>query len=551
MLRRKLLSEEQITLYGPWGHGGPGLPPHLFDKMTELLNSVGGPPRIDMDVELTERLAPHQGSARADTHNVLPSQLFHKPRRTAYMPGRSYLIDPAATKHRTAMGAPQPKQRVQGVNRGHLAVTLQFEAHKALGADQALTLAQTLSSWSSFAETVMGCAERAESELGTLVGSMSTQRRELMSLGGRVVWLVLTVAAPPPFGVMVGALVRGLLSEDTWTGCVRTTGEWLMQMTFPQDAQGRIDLGAKVTPGQRARFAPSANTGGHSNTKDLKDMVQVLPGVEKCFTGSQKEWFDKLNKATLQSLCDMAPPQKAAGLRRGELGRLCDRHSVAIRRAIRELVIQFSSNGHNAGRLIDLSWYMQKEAIEEQLERFNYQRTKFIEDTVLDGAKLFLATMTHHAVGSAVGRMGSVGVPEFDEKVLQAKFTTLFVAHYLKQNITKGSAARAKLGDENFYAAAVGTVKAGVWYGPLAEKLKALRITEQRADAPSSFLAAWQPPGPSGGWQPVPYVSVDENARGRLAAWAIEYAARPPSTFERELLALIAPRYPSYPELSW
>lgn len=573
-LQRRLLNEYKAPLEGDYGHGGIGLAPDVFAEMTQVLTRAA------------HRLQPHEFQ-RAAFATFAPSERYDlrfpsllatvQSDRHAGLP----IGEPSTSGERAWRGTPTlvhwngrsnaapqlPPPPLTygtwgtGLNRPYRITQLQLQVQHVLSADQLLTVSAAALHWSRCADVLTGAAERAEAAVRAAVSDVGKQRKSWMATAGRGIWVALTVAGPPPFGPIIGAVLRSVLCEDKWVNCIARAGEWLLQVQYPTDGKGHIDLSAKIDSRHRGIYAPSANPAGHLDIRLLKDMpAQGLPGFETIFTGKTKKSFDRFNKATLASLLELPAPPDRPGSMQATLVETCRSANGKLREAVRTMMRDYTASNDRAGALLDASWLMQQRALRAKLARCPAaDRARFVDETVHEGAQLYLNTVAHYLMQGLYKQTGAPVLPSVDAKKAQVMFERVLFAHYLATQVEPSTfrprgvaapragsspqalAARPQYGTEGFWAATYGTVKANVWSGALEARLRLLGITVQpSADTPRELFAMWKPPDPGGGpWPPVPYFERDEAARGRLAAWAISIVRRKEEALERDIRALL------------
>lgn len=434
---------------------------------------------------------------------------------------------------------------------------------------QSLQVQSMLKDWSELGADIVNCASDAHKELASMVDAMSKQRQTIVALGARATWLILTVAAPAPWGPLVGTLCRCIVSNDTWTTSIKTAVEWGLQTPYPHNRNtNKIDVTLPFgSPERFTQYARANHPGGHPGVNNVKDAHQVLKGgLEGCFIGGARETFERWNKKTLQGWLKMDQPKPVNG---GDLlpaiRNECQQRIGAIWQTISSDLHLYTRDRAGADKLITASWYGQKPAIEANLGRglYDNDRARYTEQTILQGIDLFLNTVVHRAIDSLVSNTRSRAVPKLDKNEAKRQFQRLILAEFFQATMiaapeqrdpaTLTFAERARgavsslsrpnpLGFKSFggdqWATGIGTVRAALWTTLLEKKLLELGITRQTANV--ADIESWSPPaGRDDTFQPVPYQAKDHGACGRLAAWAVGYARIAPEIQLKALMDLV------------
>ena len=434
---------------------------------------------------------------------------------------------------------------------------------------QSMQLQSMLRDWSTLGADIVGCASDAHKELASMVEAMSKQRQNVVALGARASWLILTIAAPAPWGPLVGTLCRCLASNDTWTTSIKTAVEWGLQTPFPHNRNtNRIDVTLPFgSPDRITQYARANHPGGHPQVNNVKDAHQVLKGgLENCFIGGARETFDRWNKTTLQGWLEMAQPRPVNGDHLlPAIQSECQQRIGAIWQAINNDIHLYTSDRASADKLITASWYGQKAAIESNLQGglYDNDRARYTEQTILQGVDLFLNTVVHRTIDSLVANTRGRTVPRLDKNSAKRQFQRLILAEFFRETMIPASGPRdpatltfaerargavnALSGPNPFgfesiggdqWATGIGTVRAALWSTLLEGKLLELGITRRTNNV--TDIENWTPPaGRDDTFQPVPYQTKDHGACGRLAAWAVAYARIAPEVQLKALMDLV------------
>jgi len=542
-----------------------------FSKMLQLILGAQGSTRPELMAELRARAG---GVTAANAPALQPSTMFFKGQRmtTANLPPalRNQPDSPArvvAWNDIVSRRAGVPIQPYSApFNRQDLQHRTSEKDRTLITDQQSMLLQSMLRDWSALGADIVSCASEAHKELASMVDAMSKQRQNIIALSARATWLLLTIAAPAPWGPLVGTLCRCIASNDTWTTSIKTAVEWGLQTPFPHNRNtNRIDVTLPFgSPERITQYARANHPGGHPQVNNVKDAHQVLKGgLENCFIGGPRETFDRWNQATLQGWLKMAQPRPVNGDHLlPAIQSECQQRIGAIWQAIINDIHLYTNDRASADKLITASWYGQKAAIEANLQGglYDNDRARYTEQTIQQGVDLFLNTVVHRTIDSLLANTRNRAVPKLDKKTAKEQFQRLILAEFFQATMVPATEARdpATLtfaerargavsswsgpnpfgftsfgGDQ--WATGIGTVRSALWSTLLETKLLELGITRRTTNV--ADVENWTPPaGRDDTFQPVPYQNKDHGACGRLAAWAVGYARIAP---EIQLTALM------------
>ncbi|HEX4231662.1 MAG TPA: hypothetical protein VHZ07_23535 [Bryobacteraceae bacterium] len=422
---------------------------------------------------------------------------------------------------------------------------IQQSARRIFTSGQQVSLSKMISEWLTMIDDVIEAATEAEQDLARVIGDINAERQAIWSTVGGVLGAVLTYSVPPPAGAIVGAIIMSVFTEDTWLKAVAS--------------------GAKLGVQANKPGSPSATLGpyeiqtmyGQEKLTDYKDWFATIGGSSSCLGKSAREVVDKVNKKTLRHLTDMPAPPKAQAKDAVQVIRVqCNEKMQSILRAVGEEISDFINTQSGPASVVQASWEYQESSIASKAKIMpEYQRATFVKDSIREGALLYLNTTAHEIMVTLAERSKPRSNRfSFDKKSVKKELELLLWANYLSTAALKESKATSLVGgkapqadDEDYFAYHYGTIKKLVWRNQLETKLNDLGITRHypprfrvpfagRSADYEQAIRAWRPPMPTGPWTTVPYQEGGNNAKGRLAAWAVEYVKRPPTDLYKAIL---------------
>jgi hypothetical protein len=455
------------------------------------------------------------------------------------------------------------KARHPDVNWVLLTSNFQSNMRNALSTAQTLDVAHLMDAWTDLARELVHIAHKAQEAVEKSIAETSATHAARLGFLARATWLILTTAAPPPFGALVGAVIRGVCGEESWDKVIDRTYEWAMQAPFPHASNatdGRVSLAHVITSGEATRSARIQYIGGHPALRELKDFNQVLQKVSSIpsptISGNIKRWEKKYLPVNLLKL---KPPSKATGdLMANQVHLECRDKAKALVSAVENALAEYSDDRDNAesATCAAYDWVFEynkpNPRVEFVVNMFDpshplapsrpapaSKRDKKNEIVnALDAFRNTFAADLVHELRHTL-RAQPVGIIRRDDA--QSEFERVFVAHYLKAvtEVPTGSVATSAQGNPEHWANVVGTVPSNVVSSHLEVKMQELGIIQKipllsRGVAPGEIYETackvWIPPDTTN-FMPVPF-KVGElwtrGARGRLAAWAHDYIERVP-----------------------
>lgn len=423
---------------------------------------------------------------------------------------------------------------------------------------QTISLSKMIAEWLTLVEVLIKCAVDAETELTTMVAEINAERQAMWKLAADIICTVLTFAAPPPFGAMIGGIVKAVMSSDSWTSCISSSSAAAMSATYSKKEEvWEKNSDTNVWgPSEKTVFKALETrkaAGGQESLADYKDIPAMIGGVSSCLGKSARERFEEVNKKTLMHVTDMPDPPKGQANNVAQIIRDQSKEKIkAILTSVHEMTGEFMSTESGPASLVHASYVYQEKAIASRLVlmKDQSQHAQFLRDRVKEGALLYLNTVSHEMmVALAASAKPKFNTTDIPKDQIQKEFEILFWAGYLgkaalnepKAKTTFGKGA-PKVGAEDYYAHNYGVIKKLVWMSRVAEKLNSLGITQQfqavkagrfslakRSVGYEQAIRSWRPPIAGTPWTPVPYQDGGSaNSKGRLAAWAVEFNRRPP-----------------------
>jgi hypothetical protein len=467
---------------------------------------------------------------------------------------RQYRANPG---RRTGLKAQHPD-----VNWVLLTIHFQASMRNALSTAQTLDVAHLMDAWTDLARELVHIAHKAQEAVGKSIEKTSATHAARLGFLARATWLILTTAAPPPFGALVGAVIRGVCGEESWDKVIDRTYEWAMQAPFPHASNvtdGRVSLAHVITSGEATRSARIQYIGGHPALRELKDFNQVLQKVgmipNPTISGTIKVWEKKYLPVNLRKL---RPPSKATGhLMANQVHLECRDKAKALVSAVESALAEYSDDRDNAESVLcaAYNWVFEynkpNPRVEFVINMFDpshplapsrlapaSKRDKKNEIVnALDAFRNTFAADLVHELRHTL-RAQPVGIINRDDA--QSDFERVFIAHYLKA-VTEAppasGVAASVQGDREHWANVVGTVPSNVVSSHLEVKMQTLGIIKKlplisKGVAPGEIYEmacrVWIPPDTTN-FMPVPFKTGElstRGARGRLAAWAHDYIER-------------------------
>jgi hypothetical protein len=545
------------------GIGGVGLSNEAYTAMNEIVTKK----RVTLDAieERIENTFVPVGDGRLHRPFQVDAQRREIPHGALELP-----IQNQALAHAAAMGeirARVPKATgdtarffppvAYGKLQGHLnpssAVDLhsvvfeiQQSARRLFTSGQQVSLSKMISEWLTVIDDVIDAATEAEQDLAKVIGDINAERQAIWSTVGGVLGAVLTYSVPPPAGAIVGAIVMSVFTEDTWLKAVASGAKLGVQANKPVGSSS-----ATLGPYEIQTMY------GQEKISDYKDWFATIGGSSSCLGKNARDLVDKVNKKTLRHLTDMPAPPKAQAKDATQVIRIqCNEKMHAILRAVSEEISDFINTQSGPASVVQASWEYQESAIASKVKIMpEYQRASWVKEAIKEGALLYLNTTAHEIMVTLAQRSKPKSNRfSFDKKTVKKEFELLFWANYLSTAALKESKATSLVGgnapladDEEYFAYHYGTIKKLVWRNQLETNLNGLGVTKHfppRSRVPfagrsvdyEQAIRAWRPPMRTGPWMAVPYQEGGNNAKGRLAAWAVEYVKRPPADLYKAIL---------------
>jgi hypothetical protein len=427
-----------------------------------------------------------------------------------------------------------------------VAFEIQQSARRLFTSGQQVSLNKMIAEWLTLIQDVIEAATEAEKDLSTVVSDINTERQAIWSLVGGVLGAVVTYSVPPPAGALVGAVITAVFTEDTWLKAVASGAKLGVQTNRPPDSTSGTLLPYQIQ-----------TIYGQQRITDYKDWFATIGGAPSCLGKSAREVVDKVNKKTLRHLTDMpAPPKAQANDAMQVIRAQCNEKMQAILRAVGEEISDFINTQSGPASIVQASWEYQESAISSKVKTMpESQRATFVKEALKEGALLYLNTAAHEILVALAERSKpQFNRFSFDKASVKKEFELLFWAAYLSGAALKESKVTSLLGgkapkadDEDYFAYHFGTIKKLVWRNQVETKLNDLGITKHyppkssrpfagRSTDYEQAIKTWRPPMAHGLWSPVPYQEGGNNAKGRLAAWAIEYVKRPPTELYKAIV---------------
>lgn len=444
-----------------------------------------------------------------------------------------------------------------------LASEVRAYSRNAFTTSQVLTVTTMIAEWLTLVEVLIACAEAAEKNLVSIVDGINAERQAMWKLAGDIISTVLLFAAPPPFGVIIGSVVKAVLSSDTWGSCLTSASGGVMSATFKgtEEQWKKDDDTNQWGPSQETVFKAMATTkspGEQDSLDAYKDVPAVLGGVSSCMGQSAREKFEEVNKKTMMHLTDMPdPPKEQTGKAASVIREQTKQKIATIFNAVYDSISDFSDSESGPASLIYASYTYQETSLTAKMAtKSDSERRAYIHDRVLEGAQLFLNTVVHEMLIS----LAKIAKPKFnvttiDKDNVIKQFEIMFWAGYLGSTAMKEAKAAPAIGKgapisgaEDYFAKRYGVIKKLVWRNTVPAKLNALGITKHYAPVKrmgfavrtteyESAIKNWMPPIPNRPWIPVPYQDGGSaNSKGRLAAWAVEFNKRPPAEIFKAIM---------------
>jgi hypothetical protein len=443
-----------------------------------------------------------------------------------------------------------------------LTTNFQASMRNALSTAQTLDVAHLMDAWTDLARELVHIANKAQEAVEKSITETSATHAARLGFLARATWLILTTAAPPPFGALVGAVIRGVCGEESWDKVIDRTYEWAMQAPFPHASNttdGRVSLAHVITSGEATRSARIQYIGGHPALRELKDFNQVLQKVgsipNPTISGSIRRWEKKYLPVNLLKL---KPPSKADGdLMANQVHLECRDKAKALVSAVESALAEYSDDRDNAESVSCAAYHWvfvynkPNPKVQFVVHMFDpshplapsgptnvskRDKKNEIVSTLDAFRNTFAADLVHELRYTL--RAQPVGI--LNRGDAQAEFERVFIAHYLRA-VTEpppaGSVATSVQGDREHWANVVGTVPSNVVSSHLEVKMQTLGIIKKiplisKGVAPGEIYEmacrVWVPPDTTN-FMPVPFKTGElstRGARGRLAAWAHDYIER-------------------------
>jgi hypothetical protein len=442
-----------------------------------------------------------------------------------------------------------------------IGLTTEFQQlmRNALSTSQTLDIAHLMDAWTDLARELVHIAQKADEAVQKSIADTSATHAARLGFLARATWLILTTAAPPPFGALVGAVVRGVCGEESWDKVIDRTYEWAIQAPFPHASNttdGRVSLAHVVTSGEATRSARIQYIGGHPALRELKDFNQVLQKVgmipSPAVAGTIQVWEKKYLPVNLRKL---PPPDKGKGNMMAEKVHLeCRAKAKALVSTIQNALAEYTEDRDNAESAVcgAYTWAFGN----NRPATVAYRRAPFPPETnikrikkneIVDTLDAFRNTFATNLVLELRSTLRAQPVGILNREAAQKEFERVFIAHYLKAVTEEPSTAKvtsSALGDTEHWANVVGTIPDNVISSHLEVKMQELGITEKipvfgryKDVRPDEYYRiagrVWMPPDAQSktNFKPVPFMTgefANRGARGRLAAWASEFLDKVP-----------------------
>ena len=448
--------------------------------------------------------------------------------------------------------------RNRNVNWPGLIEYFQHSMRNALSSWEQADVAHLMDAWTDLARELVTVSHKADAAVSEAIAATSATHAARIGFAARATWLVCTTAVPPPFGALIGAVVRGVCGEESWDKVVDRTYEWVMQAPFPHasnDASAKPNLHV-ITSGELTRSARIQYIGGHPALRELKDFNQVLSRVGMIFSPSASSqisaWEKKYLVANLRKL--RQPSKESGGAIADKVHFECRDKAKALVAAVQQALSSYTDDRATAESVICAANSLRDNSAERNQNwgiharvgvRSQLSEEKQIENDITQTLNAFMATLAKELVQSLRGNLRAQPVALLDRKKAQREFERAFIARYLQEQIVPPESAPASSaqGDPNHYANTVGTVPKRLISSHFEAKMVDLGIVKRyglnivrgegesyRGEVYQTAARAWFPPF-SSNFMPVPFQQGeldDRAARGRLAAWAIDFVNRVP-----------------------
>jgi len=455
------------------------------------------------------------------------------------------------------------KSRHPDINWVGITSTFQTNMRNALASWQVLDAAHLMDAWTDLARELVHISQQAQLSVKETVKATSDTSTARLGFAARATWLILTTAVPPPFGAIVGAVVRGVCGEESWAKVIDRTYEWVMQAPFPHasnESSGRVTLSHVITSGEMTRSARIQYIGGHPVLRELKDFNQVLQNLGKVPNPGVASTIDKWEKRFLPvNLLKLKAPNKSNGDHVANQVHLeCRDKAKALVSAVQDALAEWSDDRDNAESVVCAAhfWIFKYNRAEPNVVFMQRMfDPSYVEPTLPTTKRdkkneivLVLDTFRNTVAEDLVQelrknlRAQPVGIL-VNRDDAQKEFELLLIAHYLRQ-VTEpprpGAVDASTPANPEHYANVVGTVPSKVVSSHLEARMLALGIIKKvplisNSRVPISEIYAmeiriWSPPRDRE-FLPVPFKTGElssRGARGRLAAWAADYIDRVP-----------------------
>ena len=409
-----------------------------------------------------------------------------------------------------------------------------------------LDIHEMLREWRTFSRELIEVVDEAQTDVEKCIKSVSHQREQTLAVSGRLLWGTLTLFAPPPVGILLGALVYAA-TEDNLRGGLQRFVEWGMQTPHMYGPQG------KVAPRRRPNRNPlSNNSGGQEKIRDLKDINQMIQGVEKMFGGERGKWLRELNGTSLRQLVHVPDLSRGmASALESLVEQVCTQGQEFLKKALVQEMVDLINDDQKLRRITEAAQLLQLTYLADPSRPEGDAKPRAV---IREGISLFLNRLAHDQVESIKNARGAERAPRLSHNVvmrdeLKRRFQRLLFASYFNANREayqpSPQAARnpatwqlpgrapaqgpqqadhfaimyGVVPNSFFSSSYAGTFLNSLLVSPLEEKLTKLKII--RKVATQAEIARWTLPRDL--TQPVPYTSIDRAFRGRLRAWADHY----------------------------
>ncbi|MDD2391206.1 MAG: hypothetical protein PHP23_15955 [Desulfobacterales bacterium] len=440
-----------------------------------------------------------------------------------------------------------------------LANEIQQSSRNVFSDPQSITLNKMVSDWLVLVRELITCAQNAEKELQRVVTEVDSARQARWKLVGNILGTVIKLAAPPPFGAIIGGVVQAVLTADTWTSCVTASAGSVMSATYPgQSNSWKYDEatgtwgGAVETTYNAVSTSPAPS--GVSDLSGYSSVPQLLDGVPMIFAESKRKAFDKVNQKTLCHVTDLpAPPENMSGSAADTIRQQVQEKVRVIMTAVNETLAEYMSTIRTPTSLVWACWDYEKVNLIARA-RLARDSRMFIADHLKQSSRYYLNTLAHGIMTDLAARAKPrITVTDISEAAVQKQFEILMWAQYLATTgldiKPKGKKHITDTSDESYHLDHYGKVKFNFWQSTIAAKLKQLGIIREfesvkahffslksRDPAYDTALSVWHPPQSGQPWSPIPYRLGGDRSSGRLAAWGVEYSLRPPEELFKAIL---------------